>query len=120
MRNQVKEVLTEKFFEKQKELTDELQDVRREWLLKHQNQLIKEIIISRKQLKTEFVANYEKQKNSQEINKDVFLDLFRREKELIHLLSGESDMEKRTLVLMIERMLEMITKEKRHQHNYLR
>ena len=119
MRNEVKKVLTEKFFEKQRELTNELQDVRREWLLKHQNQLIKEINISKEQLKTELFENYEKQKRK-EINKDVFLDLYRREGELIHLLSGESDMEKRTLVLMIERMLEMITKEKRHGHNYLR
>ena len=120
MRNQVKKVLTEKFFEKQKELTNELQDVRKEWLLKHQNQLIKEINISKEQLKTELFENYEKQKNSQETNLDVYRDLIRRGDELIHLLSGESDMEKRTLVLMIERMLEMITKEKRHQHNCLR
>ena len=119
MRNEVKKVLTEKFFEKQRELTNELQDVRREWLLKHQNQLIKEINISKEQLKTEFLENYEKQKRKQ-ITKDEFLDLYRRESELIKLLSGQSDMEKRTLVLMIERMLEMITKEKRYQHNYLR
>ena len=109
----------EEMVEKQKELTNELQDVRREWLLKHQNQLIKEINISKEQLKTELFENYEKQKRK-EINKDVFLDLYRRESELIKLLSGQSDMEKRTLVLMIERMLEMITKEKRYQHNYLR
>lgn len=120
MRKQVKGVLTKQFFKKQRELTDELQDVRREWLLKHQNQLIKEINISKEQLKTELFENFEKQKNSQEINKDVFRDLIRREDELIYLTGGESDMEKRTLVLMIERMLEMITKEKRYNHNYLR
>ena len=119
MKKQVKEVLTEKFFKKQRELTYELQDVRREWLLKHQNQLIKEINKSKEQHRTELKDVMEKT-YSDEITKDEYSNLCRKEDELINLLSGESDMEKRTMVLMIERMLEMITKEKKYQHNYLR
>lgn len=118
MRKQVKEVLTEKFFEKQTERRDELQDVRREWLLKHQNQLIKEIKESTKQLVTE-LQNVKENINSKEVSREEFYNLYRKENELLGLIIGESDIEKRTLVLMIERMLEMITKEKKYKHNYL-
>ena len=119
MRKQVKEVLTEKFFEKQRELTDELQDVRREWLLKHQNQLINEIKESINQL-NESMLDLEKQINTSNLSSDEFHDIIDEGIKILNLIKGESDMEKRTLVLMIERMLEKITKEKRYNHNYLR